>query len=62
MVEHIKERFDLDFLEETVKRFNVLAFVGRTVEESLAIIADLRRRGFKYITPEEKQISVKGKF
>ena len=49
MPEVVRQRIYLDFLEETVKRFNVSAFLGRTVEESLAIIADLRRRGFKYI-------------
>ena len=56
MAQDVKERIDLDFLEETVKKFNVPAFVGRTVGESLAIIADLRQQGFKYITTEGEQI------
>lgn len=56
MAQEVRERIGLDFLEETVRRFNVPAFVGRTVEGSLSIIAELRRRGFKYIERKGDEI------
>ena len=56
MAQEVRERIDLDLLEKMVKRLKVPVFVGRSVEGSLSIIAELRRRGFKYIEREGDQI------